>query len=298
MLITKIGVDMKKSIKCLAVLLIILMPIAAYAEMWSPNRVRVNLRVGGSNADGGIGGKTAKVKCSSTTTTVASCAATGLADSVVLSTMNLVEKEVDRTMGGLSIHYIMEMGMIVGVHRYTTEYVTSITQTSDWAGTTDGGATATAVGALIAAGLNTAYGGAGTYLGARKVDGFINFLDLGYFYDMKDIVDGMNISGGIGLPLLGVGGSSTIYYGPTGYALNGNVLTEDLSADSGSAMSYFVDFGYAFGIHEALFSLRNVKTESSATVSSTKGIGKVTGEDKFASSGSSMNFSLGYGYIF
>ena len=290
---------MKKSVKFLAVLLIFLMPLSAFAESWwSPDRVRVNLRVGGSNADGGIGGKSAKVKCSSTSTTVASCAATGLADSVVLSTMSLVEKEVDRTMGGLSIHYIMEMGMIVGVHRFTTAYVTSITQTSDWAGTTDGGATATYVGGGIASGLNTAYGGAGTLLGARKVDGFINFLDLGYFYDMKDIMDGMSISGGIGLPLLGVGGSSTIYYGTTGYALNGNVSTEDLSADSGSAMSFFADFGYAFGIHEALFSLRNVKTESSATVSSTKGIGKVTGEDKFASSGSSMNFSLGYGYIF
>jgi len=274
------------------------MPIAAYAEMWSPDRVRVNLRVGGSNADGGIGGKSAKIKCSSTTTTQAGCAVYSLEDSVVLATMGLVEKEVDRTMGGFSIHYIMEMGMIVGVHRYTTEYVTSITQTSDWAGTTDGGATATAVGALITAGLNTTYGGAGTYLGARKVDGFINFLDLGYFYDMKDIVDGMSISGGIGLPLLGVGGSSTIYYGPTGYALNGNVSTEDLSADSGSAMSYFVDFGYAFGIHEALFGLRNVKTESSATVSTTKGIGKVTGESKFESSGSSMSYSLAYGYIF
>ena len=290
---------MKKSVKFLAVLLIFLMPLSAFAESWwSPDRVRVNLRVGGSNADGGIGGKSAKVKCSSTTTTVASCAAAGLADSVVLSTMNLVEKEVDRTMGGLSIHYIMEMGMIVGIHRFTTEYVTAITQTSDWAGTTDGGATATYVGGGIASGLNTAYGGAGTLLGARKVDGFINFLDLGYFYDMKDIMDGMSISGGIGLPLLGVGGSSTIYYGATGYALNGNLMTEDLSADSGSAMSFFVDYGYAFGIHEALFSLRNVKTESSATVSSTKGIGKVTGEDKFASSGSSMNFSLGYGYIF
>jgi len=289
---------MKKLVKYLAILLIFLMPLSAFAEMWSPNRVRVNLRVGGSNADGGIGGKTAKVKCTSTTTTVASCAAYSLADTIVLSTMSLEEKEVDRTMGGLSIHYIMEMGMIVGVHRYTTEYVTAITQTSDWAGTTDQGATATAVGAGIASGLNTAYGGSGTSLGARKVDGFINFLDLGYFYDMADIVGGMSISGGIGLPLLGAGGSSTIYYGATGYALNGNVLTQDLSADSGSAMSYFVDFGYAFGIHEALFSLRNVKTESSATVSSTEGIGKVTGEDKFTSSGSSMNFSLGYGYIF
>ena len=290
---------MKKSVKSLAVLLIFLMPLSAFAESWwSPDRIRVNLRVGGSNADGGIGGKSAKVKCSSTTSTQASCTAYSLEDSVVLATMSLEEKEVDRTMGGLSIHYIMEMGMIVGVHRFTTEYVTAITQTSDWAGTTDGGATATFVGGGIATGLNTAYGGAGTLLGARKVDGFINFLDLGYFYDMKDIMDGMSISGGIGLPLLGVGGSSTIYYGLTGYALNGNVLTEDLSADSGSAMSFFVDFGYAFGIHEALFSLRNVKTESSATVSSTKGIGKVTGEDKFSSSGSSMNFSLGYGYIF
>ena len=289
---------MNKSIKYLAVLLIFLMPIAAYAEMWSPNRVRVNLRVGGSNADGGIGGKTAKVKCSSTTTTVASCAATGLADSVVLSTMNLVEKEVDRTMGGLSIHYIMEMGMIVGVHRYTTEYVTSITQTSDWAGTTDGGAIATQVGALITAGLNTQYGGAGTYLGARKVDGFINFLDLGYFYDMTDIVAGMNISGGIGLPLLGAGGTVDLAYGQTGYNLNGNLWTESLTADDGSASSFFVDFGYAFGSHEALFGIRNTKTESSATVSTEKGLGKILGKDKFDSSGSSMNFSLGYGYIF
>ena len=98
--------------------------------------------------------------------------------------------------------------------------------------------------------------------------------------------------------MLGVGGSSTIYYGATGYALNGNVSTEDLSADSGSAMSYFVDFGYAFGIHEALFGLRNVKTESSATVSTTKRRGKLLGKDKFESSGSSMDFSLGYGYIF
>ena len=289
---------MNKIVKSLAVLLIFLMPLSAFAEMWSPDRIRVNLRVGGSNADGGIGGKTAKVKCSSTATTQASCGAYSLADSVVLSTMSLVEKEVDRTMGGLSIHYIMEMGMIVGVHRYTTEYVTAITQTSDWAGTTDGGAAATAVGAGVASGLNAAYGGSGTSLAARKVDGFINFLDLGYFYDMADIVGGMSISGGIGLPLLGAGGSSTIYYGATGYALNGGLLTQDLSADSGSAMSYFVDFGYAFGTHEALFGLRNIKTESSATVSTTEGVGLITGDDKFTSTGSSMSYSLGYGYIF
>ena len=63
-------------------------------------------------------------------------------------------------------------------------------------------------------------------------------------------------------------------------------------------MSYFFDLGYAFGIHEALFSLRKINTEGSATVSETKGIGKVLGKDKFESSGSSMSFFLGYGYIF
>ena len=289
---------MKKSVKFLTVLFIVfLMPLAAYSEMWSPDRIRVNLRVGGSNADGGIGAITGKVKCSNALTTAA-CTLYGLDADLVHTSMNAEEKEVDRTMGGLSIHYIMEMGMIVGLHRFTTEYVTAITQTSDWAGTTTDGAYAAAVGASTATTLNNAYGGAGTLLGARKVEGFINFLDLGYFYDMKDIVGGMSISGGIGLPLLGVGGSSTIYYGATGYALNGGLLTEDLSADSGSAMSYFVDFGYAFGIHEALFSLRKITTEGSATVSKTKGLGKVLGKDKFTSKGDYTSFFLGYGYIF
>ena len=111
---------------------------------------------------------------------------------------------------------------------------------------------------------------------------------------MKDIVGGMSISGGIGLPVLGSSGTIDIVYGATGHALNGGLYTESLTADDGSAMSYFVDFGYAFGIHEALFGLRNVKTEGSATVSTTKGICKVTGKDKFESSGSSMSYLLGY----
>ena len=286
---------MKKSVKLLTVLFVIfLMPLAAYAEMWSPDRVRLNLRVGGSDAEGGLGDITGKYKCPDAG---GLCTAYGIADGTVLTSMSAEDKEAERSMGGLSIHYIMEMGMIVGIHRYTTEYVTLVTQTGDWTASTAGGATS-AVGAVYASTLNTAYGGAGTPLAARKSEGFINFLDLGYFYDLADIVGGMSISGGIGLPLLGSGGSTELIYGSTGYALNGGLWTESLTADDGSAMSYFFDLGYAFGIHEALFGLRNVKTESSATVSSTKGIGKVTGEDKFTSSGSSMNFSLGYGYIF
>ena len=184
--------------------------------------------------------------------------------------------------------------MIVGIHLYSTEMVSVVTQSSDWAGTTAGGLT----GAGAAAQMNTLYGGAGTILGVRKSSTSINFLDLGYLYDMKDIVGGMSISGGIGLPLLGAGGTTELAYGSTGYKLNGGLYTESLTSDGGSAMSYFVDYGYAFGIHEALFGIRNVKTESSATVSTTKGLGKILGKDKFESSGSSMSFSLGYGYIF
>ena len=172
--------------------------------------------------------------------------------------------------------------------------ISVVSQSSDWAGTTVGGAT----GAYYAGVLNASYGGAGTILGARKSTTSINFLDLGYLYDMKDIVDGMSISGGIGLPVLGSSGTTEVAYGTTGYVLNGGVWTEKIEADDGSASSFFVDLGYAFGSHEGLFGLRNVTTAGSATVSTTKGIGKVLGKDKFESSGSSMSFFLGYGYIF
>ena len=270
---------MKKSVKFLTVLFVVfLMPLAAYSEMWSPDRIRVNLRVGGSVDDGALDPGTMPVK----------------AGGVAIAEAGYADKETDRVNGGMSIHYIMEMGMIVGIHLYSTEMVSVVSQTSDWVGTTAGGLT----GAGAAVQMNTLYGGAGTTLGVRKSSTSINFLDLGYLYDMKDIVGGMSISGGIGLPVLGSSGTIDIAYGPTGYALNGNVLNESLTADDGSASSFFVDLGYAFGSHEGLFGLRSVSTEGSATVSETKGIGKVLGKDKFESSGSSMSFFLGYGYIF
>ena len=272
---------MNKSIKYLALLLIIIMPIAAYAEMWSPNRVRFNYRIGGSVDDGALDPGT--MGCAS------SCGGT-----VDMAEAGYSDTETDRTNGGLSIQYIMEMGMIVGIHLYSTEMISHVTQTSDWEGTPETGAT----GAGAAAQYNTLYGGAGTSLGVRKSASSINFLDLGYFYDMKDIVAGMSISGGIGLPVLGSSGTTDIVYGDTGYALNGNVRAESLTADDGSASSFFVDFGYAFGSHEGLFGLRNVSTSGSATVDENKGIGKVLGKDKFESSGSSMSYFIGYGFIF
>jgi len=269
---------MKKLVKYLAILLIFLMPIATYAEMWSPDRIRVNFRVGGSTADGSLAPGTMK----------------GKSGGVHLMNAGYSDKETDRVNSGTTLQYIMEMGMIVGIHLYSTEMVSVVTQSSDWEGTPETGAT----GAGAAAVYNSTYGGAGTTLGARKGESSINFLDLGYLYDMKDIVAGMSIGGGIGLPLLGASTKVDIAYGATGYALNGGLWTESLSDFEGSAMSYFVDFGYAFGTHEALFGLRNVSTSGSATVDETKGIGKVLGKDKFESSGSSMSYFLGYGYIF
>ena len=269
---------MKRSIKYLAVLLIILMPIAAYTEMWSPNRVRFNYRIGGSVDDGALDPGTMK----------------GKSGGVHLMNADYSDKETDRVMNGLSIHYIMEMGMIVGIHLYSTEMISQVSQTSDWEGTPETGAT----GAGAALQYNTLYGGAGTALGTRKNSSSINFLDLGYFYDMKDIVAGMSISGGIGLPVLGSSSSVDIAYGTTGHALNGGLYTESVTDFEGTASSFFVDFGYAFGSHEGLFGLRNVSTSGSATVDETKGVGKVLSKDKFESSGSSMSYFIGYGFIF
>jgi hypothetical protein len=271
---------MNKSVKLLSVVFIVifLMPFAAYSEMWSPDRVRVNLRVGGSVDDGALAPGTMKVKSSGVSITEA-----GYSD-----------KEIDRANGGLSIQYIMELGLLVGIHLYSTEFTTSVSQSSDWAGTTAGGAT----GAGTAVAMNAAYGGSGTALGTRKSTTSINFLDLGYFYDMKDIVDGMSISGGLGLPLLGSSSKTEIAYGATGYVLNGGIWAETIEPDEGSALSYFADFGYAFGTHEGIFGLRSVTSSGSATVSETVGIGKVLGKPKFESCGSSMSFFLGYGYIF
>ena len=157
---------MKKSIKFLTVLSVMfLMPLAAYSEMWSPDRLRVSLRMGGSNAEGGLGDLTMNYKCPDS---LSACTAYGLADGTVLASATLQDKEADRVTTGLSIHYVMEMGMILGIHRYTTEFTTIVTQTGDWTATTAGGY-ATVLGTSYAAVLNAyPYGPAGTLLAARK----------------------------------------------------------------------------------------------------------------------------------
>ena len=190
---------MKKSVKSLAVLLIFLMPLSAFAESWwSPNRVRVNYRIGGSSAASEQGAITGKKKCPDG----AYCTPYGIADDTVLASFEGEDKESERVDGGLSIHYIMGMNILVGIHLFSTENISLVTQTTDWAPNTATAATTT-VGTIYATGYNAALGGAGTALGTIKRSTSINFLDVGYFYDMADIVGGMSVSGGLGLPLLG-----------------------------------------------------------------------------------------------
>ena len=287
---------MQKSVKLLVVLFVIsLMPIAAYSEMWSPNRFRLNLRVAGSMNDSSVGAKTLKYKCPDA---AGACTAYSLSDGTVLATAAAEDKQTSKEIGGITLQYIMEMGMIVGIHQHKTKYDTLATQTGAWTASTAGGYT-TAVGTTYAAALGAAYP-SGTKLGDRTSDGFVNFLDLGYFYDLSDIVGGMNISGGIGLPLLGNGGSTKVAYTVAGAVLNGGVLNEEITADEGegSAFTYFVDFGYTFGSYEVLLGLRTISTESKATVDETKGLGKILGESTFTSSGESTSYSLGFGRVF
>ena len=287
---------MKKSVRYLSVLLIILMPLSAFAESWwSPKRVRVNYKIGGSSTPGEQGAISASKKCPDGA--YCGSGAYNIADDTVLASMSGEDRESERVTTGFSIHYIMDMNILVGIHLHSTENTSLVTQTSDWAANTAGG-NITTVGTIYQNAYNAALGGAGTALGVIKRKSAINFLDVGYFYDMSDIVGGMSASGGLGLPLLGSSGETYIVYGITGQTLNGGVAAETVTADEGSAMSYFADLGYAFGVHEALFSLRMINTSGSATVSTEKGIGKVLGKDKFEGGSNHTLFFLGYGYIF
>ena len=85
---------MKKSVKFLTILFIVFaIPIAAYAEMWSPNRVRASLLIGGSYSDAGLGGIDMNYKSSG----------------VTLASATAEDKESDRAMAATSLHYIMDL---------------------------------------------------------------------------------------------------------------------------------------------------------------------------------------------
>ena len=155
---------MNKRVKYLVVLLIFLMPLSAFAQSWwSPKIVRVNFKIGGSSTPGEQGAVVANKSCPDG----AYCTALSIADDTVLASMNAEDKESERTTSGYSIHYIMDMNILVGIHLHSTKNISKVTQTSDWAANTATTATTTA-GTVYANSYNAALGGAGTALGAIK----------------------------------------------------------------------------------------------------------------------------------
>ena len=272
-------------------------PISILADSWyMPDRVRLNLKISGSSGDPALGTKTLKSKSYAGTSIDGS--QYGISDGTVIASASAKDEKDTQTVGGLTLHYVMKMGMVVGIHRHTNKFDTIATQKSDWSGTTISGDLS---GGLFGAGVaNTLNGGVssnGTLLGNRSSSGYVNFLDLGYFHDF----DGISVSGGIGLPLLGAGSETKIAYTAAGQTLNGAVANENIEPDKGSigdALTFFVDGGYAFGSYEATFGFRKVTTKSVATVSKTKGLGKILDDTKFTSDGDHNIFSIGFGYIF
>ena len=113
-------------------------------------------------------------------------------------------------------------------------------------------------------------------------------------------MDGFTLAGGVGLPLLGSSSETKVVYTTAGQALNGSVASETIEPDKGkgSALTYFLDFGYTFGSFEATLGYRNVSTKTIATVSKTKGLGKILDDDEFSSEGKHTIYSLGFGYLF
>ena len=110
---------MNKSIKYLALLLIIIMPIAAYAD----GRVRFNYRVSGSDSNPELGAKTV-----TSYKQVDGSDATGL------------DKLDSSSFSSFSLHYVSDYGLgffgggeiLLGLYQFDKSFKTKITRTSVW----------------------------------------------------------------------------------------------------------------------------------------------------------------------
>ena len=155
---TQIGLNiMKKSTKLLIVLiLIILMPIASYAD----GRVRFNYRVSGSDSNPEVGAKDV-----TSYKQVDGSDATGQ------------DKLDSQSFSSFSIHYVSDYGLdflgggeiLLGLYQFDKSYKTSITCTSVWLS----GATPVCAD--------------GTALATRTASGTSRSLDLGYVYPIGDM---------------------------------------------------------------------------------------------------------------
>ena len=284
---------MNKLFKSFALIsIVLLLPLSSMAE----DRIRFNFKFGGASGDPSLGAKTLKAKSYAGGSPDLSAA--GVADGTLVSSASAEDEKDTQTVGGITIHYVMEMGLVIGLHQHTNTFKTIATQKSAW-GTTSTldavDAVAAGTKAAVLAGLGNV-SDSGTKLGDRESSGYVRFLDIGYLYDM----DGFTLAGGVGLPLLGSSSETKVVYTTAGQALNGSVASETIEPDKGkgSALTYFLDFGYTFGSFEATLGYRNVSTKTIATVSKTKGLGKILDDDEFSSEGSHTIYSLGFGYLF
>ena len=262
---------MKKSTKLLVVLiLIILMPIAAYAD----GRVRFNYRVSGSDSNPELGAKTV-----SSYTQLDGSYATGQ------------DKLDSQSFSSFSIHYVSDYGLaflgggeiLLGLYQFDKSYKTNITCTSVWLHPV--------TGSPVCAD--------GTALASRSASGTSRSLDLGYVYPIGE----MRVGGGIALPVLGSSGDLVVEGTTLGNSLSlrtaaGDGTTETLSPEGKSFSSFFLNFGYSIDAYEVLLNYRSVSSTVAAPLDKTKGVGAMLGSDELSSSSTTSSISIGVGYRF
>ena len=262
---------MNKSIKYLALLLIIIMPIAAYAD----GRVRFNYRVSGSDSNPELGAKT-----------VSSYKQADGSDGTGQDKLD------SQSFSSFSIHYVSDYGLdflgggeiLLGLYQFDKSYKTNITCTSVW----------------IHPLLGTAVCADGVALATRTASGTSRSLDLGYVYPFGE----MSVGGGIALPVLGSSGDLAVEWTTLGNSLSlrtaaGLGTTETLSPEGKSFSSFFLNFGYSIDAYEVLLNYRSVSSTVAAPLDKTKGVGGLLGgSDELSSSSTTTSISLGVGYRF
>ena len=260
---------MKKSTKLLIVLiLIILMPIASYAD----GRVRFNYRVSGSDSNPELGAKT-----------VSSYKQADGSDGTGQDKLD------SQSFSSFSIHYVSDYGLdflgggeiLLGLYQFDKSYKTNITCTSVWLS----GATPVCSD--------------GTALATRTASGTSRSLDLGYVYPIGE----MSVGGGIALPVLGSSGDLAVDWTTLGNSLSGRTAkglgtTETLSPEGKSFSCFFLNFGYSIDAYEVLLNYRSISSTVAAPLDTTSGVGAMLGDDELSSSSTTSSISIGVGYRF